>query len=32
MTTIGQWAGGVMVEEWLFWDHHAFMQQIGLAP
>ena len=32
MTTIGRWEHGVMVEEWLFWDNLAFMQQIGLAP
>jgi predicted ester cyclase len=30
-TTIGRWEHGVMVEEWLFWDNQAFMQQIGLA-
>lgn len=29
MATIGRWADGVMVEEWLFWDNHSFMQQIG---
>jgi predicted ester cyclase len=32
MTTIGHWTNGVMDEEWLFWDNHAFMQQIGIAP
>lgn len=32
MTTIGRWVEGVMVEEWLFWDNHAFMQQMGLVP
>lgn len=31
MTTISRWEQGVMVEEWLFWDNQAFMQQIGLA-
>jgi SnoaL-like polyketide cyclase len=31
MTTIGHWVNGVMDEEYLFWDNHAFMQQIGLA-
>ncbi len=31
MATIGRWENGVMVEEWLFWDNHAFMKQIGLA-
>jgi hypothetical protein len=32
MATIGHWKGGVMDEEWLFWDNQAFMKQIGLAP
>jgi len=31
MVTIGRWENGVMKEEWLYWDNHAFMQQIGLA-
>lgn len=31
MTTIARWGHGVMVEEWLFWDNQAFLQQIGLA-
>lgn len=31
MATIGRWENGVMKEEWLFWDNHAFMKQIGLA-
>ena len=31
MATFGHWVNGVMDEEWLFWDNHAFMQQIGLA-
>ncbi len=30
MATVGRWANGVMEEEWLFWDNHAFMKQIGL--
>ncbi|MCB1332863.1 MAG: ester cyclase [Roseivivax sp.] len=31
MATIGHWtAEGVMDEEYLFWDNHAFYQQIGL--
>ena len=32
MVTIGHWKNGVMDEEWLMWDNHAFLQQIGLAP
>jgi len=31
MTTIGHWKGSVMDHEWLFWDNHEFMRQIGLA-
>lgn len=31
MTTIGHWKGGTMDHEWLFWDNHEFMRQIGLA-
>ncbi len=31
MTTVGRWEGSTMVHEWLFWDNHAFMQQIGLT-
>lgn len=31
MTTIGHWTGSKMDHEWLFWDNHAFLQQIGLA-
>lgn len=31
MATIGHWTeAGVMDEEFLFWDNHAFYQQIGL--
>ncbi|WP_276133129.1 ester cyclase [Polluticoccus soli] len=32
MATFGVWKDGVMTEEHLFWDNHAFMQQVGLAP
>jgi hypothetical protein len=32
MTAIGRRQHGVMVEEWLFRDNQAFMQQIGLTP
>lgn len=31
MATIGHWNGSTMDHEWLFWDNHAFMQQVGLA-
>lgn len=31
MATIGRWQDGVMVEEFLYWDNGAFMNQIGLA-
>ncbi|MFI5234897.1 MAG: ester cyclase [Gemmatimonadales bacterium] len=31
MATIGHWNGSTMDHEWLFWDNHTFMQQIGLA-
>jgi len=31
MTTIGHWKGHAMDHEWLFWDNHEFMRQIGLA-
>jgi len=31
MVTIGHWKGGVMDHEWLFWDNHEFMRQIGLV-
>jgi len=31
MTTIGHWKGNIMDHEWLFWDNHEFMRQIGLA-
>jgi len=32
MCTVGHWKGGVMDEEYLFWDNQTFMKQIGLAP
>lgn len=31
MVTVGHWKGGVMDHEWLFWDNHEFMRQIGLV-
>ena len=31
MATIGHWKGPTMDHEWLFWDNHEFMRQIGLA-
>jgi hypothetical protein len=31
LTTIGHWKGNTMDHEWLFWDNHEFMRQIGLA-
>ena len=31
MATIGHWKGNTMDHEWLFWDNHAYLQQIGLA-
>lgn len=31
MVTIGHWKDGIMDEEYLFWDNHEFMKQIGLA-
>ncbi len=31
MATIGRWKGSTMDHEWLFWDNHEFMRQIGLA-
>ena len=31
MATVGHWTDeGVMDEEYLFWDNHAFYKQIGL--
>ena len=32
MCTVGHWKGGVMDEEYLFWDNQTYMKQIGLAP
>jgi hypothetical protein len=31
MATVSHWTGGVMDEEYLFWDNQTFMKQIGLA-
>ncbi|MGA7179289.1 MAG: ester cyclase [Thiobacillaceae bacterium] len=31
MATIGHWKGGVMDEEYLFWDNQTFTKQIGLG-
>ncbi|HEX9149123.1 MAG TPA: ester cyclase [Thermoanaerobaculia bacterium] len=31
MCTVGHWKGGVMDEEYLFWDNLTFMKQIGLV-
>lgn len=31
MCTVGHWKGGVMDEEYLFWDNLSFMKQIGVA-
>lgn len=31
MLTVGRWKNGVMVEEWLYWDNAAFMNQIGVG-
>ena len=31
MATIGHWKGGTMDHEWLFWDNHEFLRQIGLV-
>ena len=31
MATIGHWTGGVMNEEYLFWDNQEFMKEIGLG-
>ncbi len=31
MVTIGHWKNGTMDHEWLFWDNHEFLKQIGLA-
>jgi hypothetical protein len=31
MCTVGHWKGGVMVEEYLFWDNQTYMKQLGLG-
>lgn len=31
MCTVGIWKDGVMVEEYLFWDNQAYMNQLGLG-
>ena len=31
MCTVGHWKNGVMIEESLFWDNQAYMNQIGLG-
>ncbi len=31
MCTVGHWKGGVMDEEFLFWDNQTYMKQIGLG-
>lgn len=31
MCTVEHWKGGLMDEEYLFWDNQDFMKQIGLA-
>ena len=31
MCTVGHWKGGVMDEEYLFWDNLTYMKQLGLA-
>jgi len=31
MATIGHWKGATMDHEWLFWDNHELMRQIGLV-
>lgn len=30
MATVAHWRGQTMAHEWLFWDNHEFMRQIGL--
>jgi hypothetical protein len=30
MCTVGHWKGGVMNEEYLFWDNQTYMKQLGL--
>jgi len=31
MCTVGIWKDGLMIEEYLFWDNQAYMNQIGLG-
>ncbi|HEU5165367.1 MAG TPA: ester cyclase [Chitinophagaceae bacterium] len=31
MCTVGHWKNGKMIEEYLFWDNHAILKQIGLS-
>ena len=31
MATVARWEGETMAEEWLYWDNHLFLTQIGLA-
>ena len=31
MATIAHWKGSTMDHEWLFWDSHEFMRQMGLV-
>ena len=31
MCTVGIWSNGVMIEEYLYWDNQAYMNQIGLS-
>ena len=31
MCTVGHWKDGKMIEEYLFWDNHAILKQIGLT-
>lgn len=31
MATIAHWTNGRMDHEWLYWDSHEFMKQLGLA-
>jgi hypothetical protein len=31
MATVGHWRGGVMNEEWLYWDNATYYTQLGLT-
>ncbi len=31
MCTVGHWKGGVMDEEYLFWDNASYMKQLGIG-